>query len=370
MPPFNIWVWIEPAKDTFADVSLELLAKARQLADQQYKTEANRHNVIPVKTGIQPEKQVASGKQIKKTVLQQHQQNLVNAVLFTSHPNPNLNQLATAGADQVYLAQDPIFKHYQTLPFTAQLFETIQKHQPDIVLLGATRNGRDLAPRLACRLQTGLSADCLDLHLDEQGILLQTKPTYGSSIMAEIYCPNARPQMATIRPGVFPLPPKDQPSNKNFNIIELPISASARQASNQTSVLETRPLTKLDTGLKQAKVVVCGGRGLGDKASFAACQALAKLLNGAAGGTRPACEAGWIDYASQIGLSGETITPELLITSGISGAIQFTVGIKSAKQVIAINSDPQAPIFDQADYKIVGDARTILPALIARLGRE
>lgn len=317
----TIWILVEIQEESIADVSLELLGKSRQLAD------ANDHSVAAI-------------------------------ALHSADLDTEL--LIQAGADQVISVRDDIFKDYSTSVYTSALADLISDHQPSIVLMGATSLGRDLAPRLAARLRTGLSADCLDLCLDTAGILYQVKPTYGGNIMAEIYCPEARPQMATIRPKVLPLPDLDKDRKGKMTEIKL----DTTRYNTRVSIRQARSLEIRCTDLAGAKVVVCGGRGLRDSAGFSRCEELAELISGALGGTRPAVDSGWITHDRQIGLSGISISPDILITCGISGAIQFTVGIEASQTIIAINHDPKAPIFNYADIGIVGDVREILPALI------
>lgn len=321
----EIWVIAETVQGQLGAVTLELLGKARSLA------------------------RTAGGQ--------------VTAVLL-GHPVAALaGTLAAAGADRVLVADHPELAAYRTLPYAAVLADLITAHQPSIVLFGATSQGRDLAPRLAARLRTGLTADCLDLSLNEDGLLVQTKPSYGDNVMVDIVIPAHRPQMATVRPHVFPLPEQD--GRRRGRVEEIPVHLDA--ATLTTRVREVLAEVQPASRLEEAEVVVAGGRGMGSKENFGLLYQLAEALGGVVGATRPPVDEGWIDAAYQIGQSGKTIAPKLYIACGISGAVQHTVGMEKAKVVVAINKDAGAPIFNFATFGIVGDVREVVPALLAEL---
>ena len=274
--------------------------------------------------------------------------------------------LVEYGADEVILAEHAELDNYRTLPYARLLTRLIQDREPDIVLLGATSMGRDLAPRVAARLGTGLTADCLDLSLDPDGHLLQTKPSYGDRIMVDIVIPEHRPQMATVRPNVFALPDRLPEAAGFIKRMEvLPLAADLKTLVREVS-LEKPAASRLE----EADVVICGGRGMGSKENFLRLYDLAEALGATVGGTRPAVDEDWIPEDFQIGQSGKMIAPKLLITCGVSGAVQFTVGIEKTKILVAIDRDPKAPIFAFASYGLVADVNELVPALLRELAPE
>lgn len=319
----EIWVFAEQRDGRLQRVALELVGKARALAGTS-----------------RP----------------------VVAVLLGSGVEGLAGDLFAAGADEVLVADHPALNSYRTQPYTDVLFPTFKERQPDIVLFGATTLGRDLAPRLAARLGTGLTADCLDLALDSQSLLVQTKPSYGGNVLVHITIPQHRPQMTTVRPRVFPLPPLERP--RQGKLTRLVVNLVEDQIP--LKVLEVIPLPQPAVRLEDAAVVVAGGRGMGSKDNFKLLEELAQVLGGVVGATRPPVDEGWIGADRQIGQSGKTIAPRLYIACGLSGVVQHTVGMQKADVVVAINKDPHAPIFDLATYGIVGDAKVIVPALTAR----
>ncbi len=273
--------------------------------------------------------------------------------------------LIAHGADTVYLVQDPALAHYRTGPCTDVLAGLINQHKPEIVLFSATPQGRDLAPRVAARLSAGLTADCTGLEVDAQErLLVQTRPAFGGNLMATIVCRHARPQMATVRPGVFrPLEP--DPS-RTGRVVETPVHLDERAIG--LKILEVvQQETDGRVNLQDAEVIVSGGRGLGKPEAFALIRELAEVLGGAVGASRAAVDAGWIPAYHQVGQTGRTVQPKLYIACGISGAVQHLAGMSSADCIIAINKDPTAPIFSVATYGIVGDLFEVLPALTRRL---
>ncbi len=267
------------------------------------------------------------------------------------------------GADEVILADQAELEVYRTLPYTRLVTRLIQERRPNLVLMGATSTGRDLAPRVAARLGTGLTADCLDLSLDPDGHLLQTKPSYGDNIMVDIIIPDHRPQMATVRPNVFALPEKLSDPAGTISRLE----AKPLPLDLNTLVKEIIVERQAAARLEDADLVICGGRGLGSRENFQRLYDLAQVLGATVSGTRPALDEGWIQEDFQIGQSGKMIAPKLLITFGVSGAVQFTVGIEKVKTLIAIDQDPKAPIFDFAHYGLLADVNELIPALLKEL---
>jgi electron transfer flavoprotein alpha subunit len=265
------------------------------------------------------------------------------------------------GADLCYLMADPILANYRNDPFTKGLTDLVNTYQPEIVLLGATVQGRDLAGSVATTLQTGLTADCTELNIDmENRGLAATRPTFGGSLLCTIVTKNLRPQMATVRPRVMAMPEQD--TSRSGRIVEHPLGMI--ETDIITKVLEFIPDRRQDKPqLPFADIIVAGGRGMKKKENFQLVWDLARVLGAEVGGSRPVVQAGWIEAERQVGQSGKTVRPKLYIAAGISGAIQHRVGMEDADVIIAINSDPNAPIFQFASYGIVGNAMTILPAL-------
>jgi electron transfer flavoprotein alpha subunit len=270
------------------------------------------------------------------------------------------------GASKVYLVDDPVFHHYRTEPYYRAVCYLVDKYKPEIVLIGATGLGRDLAGAVATRLNTGLTADCTGLSIDERGFLLQTRPAFGGNIMATILTERTRPQMATVRPHVMPLPQKDM-SRRGEIVRE---SVSIREEDIATKVLEVVEDVRQGAeciDLTAADVIVSGGRGLRAKENFAMLQELADELGGVVGCSRAAVESGWMPAERQVGQTGKTVRPKIYIACGISGAIQHLVGMQGSDVIIAINQDRQAPIFEVATYGIAGDVFQVVPAIINRI---
>jgi electron transfer flavoprotein alpha subunit len=322
----GIWVFVEHEQGEVHPVSWELMGEARKLAD-----------ILGVE--------------------------VAGVVLGAPGPGSQkfCQQAFHHGADLCYLMADPILANYRNDPFTKGLTDLVNTYQPEIVLLGATVQGRDLAGSVATTLQTGLTADCTELNidLDNRG-LAATRPTFGGSLLCTIVTKNFRPQMATVRPRVMALPESDP--SRSGRIIEHPLGMI--EANIITKVLEYIPDGRQDKPqLPFADIIVAGGRGLKKQENFQLIWDLAKVLGAEVGGSRPVVQAGWIEAERQVGQSGKTVRPKLYIAAGISGAIQHRVGMEDADVIIAINSDPNAPIFQFASYGIVGNAMTILPAL-------
>ena len=268
------------------------------------------------------------------------------------------------GADKVYLATHNELKDYRTAPFTRAIAELITKYKPEIILLGATTIGRDLAARLAIRVGAGLTADCTGLDIDPvKKNLLQTRPAFGGNIMATIQTPNNRPQMATVRPKVFKKVKVDNP--KPMNVIRFNPVISAEDLI--VKIVETIKDETVKVNLAEAEIIVSGGRGIREAQNFKLIEELAQVLGGAVGASRATVDAGWISAHHQVGQTGKTVSPKLYIACGISGAIQHLAGMQSSDTIVAINIDPHAPIFNVASYGIVCDLFEVVPALTKRL---
>lgn len=272
-------------------------------------------------------------------------------------------ELIRWGADRVYLLKDAAFKVFNDEPYTEIFSKLINEHRPEIVLAGATPIGRSFIPRVAARLRTGLTADCTSLSIDkETGNLLQVRPAFGGNIMATILCPNNRPQIATVRPRVMK---RGQYIEERTGEI---INIETETPSSRTKVTDTvKEVSDITVNLHEAEVIVSGGRGVGDKKGFELLKELAEVLGGAIGASRAAVDEGWISYSHQIGQTGKTVCPKIYIACGISGAVQHLVGMQSSDIIIAINKNPEAPIFNVATYGIVGDVFEIVPMLIKKI---
>ena len=270
-------------------------------------------------------------------------------------------ELIDFGADEVYLAQAPELRYYRDDLYAQAIEHIVREYRPTVFLIGGTTNGRSLAPRVATRLKTGLTADCTDFALDEDGNLLQTRPAFGGNLMATIRCPHHRPQMATVRPKVFQAPTGQPGRSGRIVRVDLPpLKPWAR-------ILEIIDEEGSGPNLSEANIVVSGGRGLGSPEKFCLVEDLAKALGGAVGASRAVVDAGWVSYPHQVGQTGRTVAPKLYIACGISGAIQHLVGMQSAETIVAINRDPDAPIFSVATYGIVGEVEEVIPALIREI---
>lgn len=268
------------------------------------------------------------------------------------------------GADKVYLVDNETLTTYLTDTYATALSAVIAIYKPAIVLYGATTTGRDLAPRVASRIQTGLTADCTGLDIEEDsGLLLQTRPAFGGNIMATIKCPRHRPQMSTVRPKVMKKPEPDY--NRKGELIEVPVEISSKGI--RAKILDVIKEAKQTADLEEAEIIVTGGWGLGEAENFKIIEELAEILGGAVGASRAAVDAGWKSHSCQVGQTGKTVCPKLYIACGVSGAVQHLVGMQTSDLIIAINKDPEAPIFKVANYGIVGDLFQIIPELIKEL---
>src|SRR5690554_985588 len=272
-------------------------------------------------------------------------------------------KLLEYGADKVFVYDNPALRHFRVDAYTDAFADCVENNKPGIILVGATAVKRSLAPRLATRFRTGLTADCTVLDVKENGDLVQIRPAFGGNIMAQIVTPNHRPQLATVRYKVMDSAEKvAQPSG----VIE---DCQLDELSSGIEVLEVRT-KEVNPGITEAEVLVVAGRGVREEKDMALVQELAERIGGQVAVTRPLIEAGWGDYSQQIGLSGRTVRPKLLITLGVSGSVQFVAGMGGAECVIAVNNDESAPIFDVAHYGIVGDLYEIVPGLLKNLREE
>lgn len=320
----GIWIFAEQQEGRVLDVAFELIGKGKMLADQK---------------GCE-----------------------LTAVLLGDQLTGAAEKLISYGADRVLLCEDPILAIPSEESYSETISRLIRKEKPDILLFGATGFGRSLAPRIAARVRTGLTADCTVLGINQEtGLLEQTRPAFGGNLMATIICPYHRPQMATVRPGVMPAM-EPSPTRKGEIIrVHIPKAASP--------LVEL--LQKIQTGtgesIADAPIIVSAGKGIGSQKNMALVRELAALIGGSVGVTRPLVDSGWCEYKNQIGQTGCAVAPKLLIACGISGAIQHLAGIGGAKTIIAINNDPEAPIFSVAHYAVVGDCVEILKELISTL---
>jgi len=323
----NLWVYIEAVDGRAKSVGLELLNPGRRLAD------INKEKLIAVVIGD-------DACNVAKTAI-------------------------AYGADEVILVEGDEYKEYSTDGYVNVLDKLVEKYKPSTLLIGATNNGRDVAPRLACRIKTGLTADCTGLDIDEEsGNVAWTRPAFGGNLMATILCPNTRPQIGTVRPGVFK---KIEPDfSREAKISRERINTP--KEGIRTKLIECIKETSGEiVNLEEAEIIVSGGRGLGKAENFSLIRELADVLGATVGSSRAAVDAGWISHMHQVGQTGKTVQPKVYVACGISGAIQHLAGMNSADTIIAINKDEDAPIFDVADYGIVGNLFEVLPVLIEEI---
>lgn len=323
----GVWVFVEQTEGVAASVSWELMGKGAELAK-------------------------ALGVELCAVILGEHVEHLIpDALAF--------------GADKVYLMDQPILKHYRTEPYHEAILALVEKYKPEVILMGATGQGRDLAGAAATRLMTGLTADCTELGIDAERHLMQTRPAFGGNIMATIMCDRTRPQMTTVRPHVMRMPAKD-PSRTGAIVREsLPIKEESILTKVLKIIVDRKDKDHVD--ITGGEVIVAGGRGMMNKANFAMLEELAEEFGGVVGGSRSAVDAGWLHHDRQVGQTGKTVRPKIYIACGISGAIQHLVGMQDAEIVIAINRDKDAPIFEVATYGLVGDLFHIVPELTRRV---
>lgn len=322
----GVWVFVEQTEGEAAKVSWELLGKGRELAD-------------------------ILGVQLSAVVLGENVENLCTEAF-------------QYGADLAYLIDAPVFRHYRTESYLKALCQLVEKYQPEVILMGATGLGRDLAGAVATEVKTGLTADCTGLSIDDKRNLMQTRPAFGGNIMATIMCDKFRPQMATVRPHVMPMSEK-QPDRSGTIIRE---TCQIEEKDILVKVLEILSDKKKDhVDVAGAEFIVSGGRGMMGKENFALLKELADELGGVVGASRSAVDAGWMPQERQVGQTGKTVRPKIYVACGISGAIQHLVGMQDSDVVIAINRDKDAPIFEVATYGIVGDLFQVIPAITNRL---
>jgi electron transfer flavoprotein alpha subunit len=320
--PGPVWIIAEQTDRRILTVSLQLMGRARQLADQ---------------LGM-----------------------FAEAILLGDGVEGAARQLVAAGADRVYLGDASHLAIYQPEAYTRIAAELARDHQPDILLLGSTSMGRELAPLVAARLETGLTAHCIDLVLDENGILEQQVPAYGGLI--SIICPERRPQMATVAKGVFPNPELDK--SRVGEIVRLDVPEDVFRHVQTLEIVREEPK---GVPLETAQIVVAGGAGVGDAAGWQSIVELAHVLHAGLGSTRPIVDEGWTDLETMIGQSGKMVSPTLYIGVALSGEQQHMVGITDAQVMVAVNNDENAPVFEQVDFGIVDDCREFVPALIKRI---
>ncbi|MCJ7674185.1 MAG: electron transfer flavoprotein subunit alpha/FixB family protein [Sedimentisphaerales bacterium] len=330
----EVWVFAEQHNGHLEDTPLELMSKARRLADS-----------LGVKLA---------------------------GVLLGDTVKGLATKLVQYGADKVYVVEQPLLRAYQTNSYAKVMVELIHKHKPQIVLYGATTTGRDLAPRIASAAKAGLTADCTDLQIGDhqtakdgklhKNLLFQVRPAFGGNIVATIINYDRWPQMATVREGVMPMPQPDV--KRKGEIIELKTQLSQQDLPLEILAEQKRP-KKVD--LKGARIIVAGGAGVGSKENFKLIWDLANCLGAAPAGSRAAVDLGFIDKDHQVGQTGTTVRPSLYIAVGISGAIQHQAGMSQSQKIVAINKDPEAPIFQIAHYKILGDLNEVVPKMITAI---
>lgn len=320
----NVWVYIEIARGEARNVSLELLNQGRLLA------EANNEKLV--------------------------------AVIIGKDLDAVAKSVIAYGADEVILVEGEEYKDYNTDGYASAMARLSEKYKPSVILIGGTIQGRDLAPRVSCRLKTGCVADCTGLEVNgDTGDIEWTRPAFGGNIMATVSCPGTRPQIGTVRPGAFK---KAQPdSTRTANVIREEIRTPAEEI--RTKIVDfIKSAEEAGVKLEEAEIVVSGGRGIGKPENFAIIKELADVLGGAVGASRAAVDAGWISPLRQVGQTGKTVGPKIYFACGISGAVQHLAGMSSSKIIVAINKDPEAPIFDVADFGVVGDLFEVIPVLI------
>lgn len=285
-------------------------------------------------------------------------------ILLGEDVKEDLQNLEGFGIDKIYYAENPLLADFSTDAYTKIITEFLEERKPEIVLVGATSIGRDLAPRIAARIGTGLTADCTKLEIDAtDGKLLMTRPAFGGNLLATIICPKNRPQMSTVRPGVMEKAKKR--GDISTESVRLPVHF--KEGDIRTKLLDKEERTGSRINLAEADIIVSGGRGVKSASGFDLIKELADALGAQVGASRACVDAGWIDHAHQVGQTGTTVRPSLYIACGISGAIQHIAGMGESKYIVAINNDKTAPIFDICDYGIVGDLKEVIPALIKEI---
>lgn len=323
----DLWVFVETNTDGSAkNVGIELLTPGKMLAEKQ------------------------GGELV--------------AIVIGNNVQPAIDAANSHGAQKIIVVEGPEYQNYSTDAYTIAVCELVNKYGPTSMLIGATNNGRDLGPRVACRLHTGLTADCTSLDIDEEsGNVAWTRPAFGGNLMATILCPDNRPQIGTVRPGVFK---KSEETEAKAVIVKEDIHVKEEEI--RTQILEVlQELDEEHVDLEGAEIIVSGGRGVGGPEGFETIKSLAKVLGATVGASRAAVDSGWISHSHQVGQTGKTVGPKVYIACGISGAIQHLAGMSSSECIIAINKDASAPIFDIADYGLVGDLFEVLPILVEEI---
>jgi electron transfer flavoprotein alpha subunit len=323
----EIWVFAEQRDGALQSVARELLGKARSLA-------AGEHEVCAVLTG--------------------------------NNIEPLAAECVAFGADRVYLIDAPEVAVYTTEPYTQAIVQLVNLHHPDIILMGATTIGRDLGPRIAARLGTGLTADCTSLEISEEGNLMMTRPAFGGNLMATIVCRDHRPQMSTVRPGVMRAATRDDARHGTTERF----APKFDHSKFRVHVRETVRREKEMVDITRARVLVSGGRGVGSKEGFEMLGRLADTIGAQVSSSRAMVDAGVMDHSRQVGQTGKTVRPDLYFALGISGAIQHLAGMEESEYIIAVNRDKFAPIFQTADLGIVGDVHKIIPLVTEKLKRH
>ena len=290
----------------------------------------------------------------------------VCALVFGHKIDEWIMEYTAHGADRILAIDDPALKSYSTERYLAIIENLAKERDPEILLIGATDFGREFAPRLAKRLQTGLSADCVGLDITQDGLLLQKAPSFGGNMLAEIVTELHRPQMATVRPGTF----KEIPHNYTRKALVERLPLMKNLPKPRVRLVEYERSVEKEHTIENASVIVCGGRGMGNKDKFKKLHDLARLLGGDVGATRPVVYAGWADHGALVGQAGKHIKPKILFSFGISGAIQHTAGLGETDFIIAINKNPQATMMKMADVAIVADASDVLNTLIKELKKR
>jgi electron transfer flavoprotein alpha subunit len=290
----------------------------------------------------------------------------VCALIFGHEIDEWIMEYTAHGADRILAIDDPALKSYSTEKYLAIIEALAQKRDPEMILIGATDFGREFAPRLAKRLKTGLSADCVGLDITEDGLLLQIAPSFGGNMLAEIVTERHRPQMATVRPGTF----KEMPHDYERKAIVERLPLMNNLPKSRVRLIEYERSVEKEHTIENASVIVCGGRGMGNREKFKKLQELAKLLGGDVGATRPVVYAGWAEHGALVGQAGKHIKPKILFSFGISGAIQHTAGLGEADFIVAINKNPQATMMKMADVAIAADASDVLNNLIKELKKR
>ena len=323
----NVYVFVEQREGVIQNVGLELLGKAREVADALNEK--------------------------------------VYAMLLGHDLTTQAQECIAYGADTVLRVDAPELATYVTEPYAQAIYQIIRDNKPSIVLIGATTIGRDLGPRLSARVETGLTADCTGLEISEERDLLMTRPAFGGNLMATIICKEHRPQMSTVRPGVMRMGQRDE--NRKGTIEDVKINFD--KSKFRVRVLETVKQTKNLVDITEAHVLISGGRGVGNAEGFDMLRAMANTIGAEVSASRAMVDAGVLGHERQVGQTGKTVRPDLYFAMGISGAIQHLAGMEESEYIIAINKDKFAPIFNVADLGIVGDVRKIVPLLTEKLKR-